>query len=149
MEVKTQTIRLIFPRKGPASCLTLTSRSRWQSWPGRRGRWGRWWSGRCSLPRRSQERCRNWKKAPFDEDVWLQMIRNLLESVWSAVMTISGISVQRKTPITTTNINVVLWASRWRTCKKNSDLRFFASRLCPVSWLIILKELENICWWIW
>ena len=27
--------------------------------------------------------------------------------------------------------------------QKNSDLR---SRLCPVSWLIILKELENICW---
>ena len=39
--------------KGPAYCPTLTSRSKWQSWPGNRRRWGRWWWGQPSWRSRS------------------------------------------------------------------------------------------------
>ena len=30
--------------------LTVTCRSRWRSWGGRRGRWSRWWRGWCCPP---------------------------------------------------------------------------------------------------
>ena len=42
---------------------TWTCRSRWQSWPDRRGRWVRWWPTRCSSPPRSPRTCRSWKRS--------------------------------------------------------------------------------------
>ena len=44
-------------------CTTWTCRSRWQSWPGRRGRWVRWSPTRCSSQPRSPRTCRSWKRS--------------------------------------------------------------------------------------